>query len=175
MVAGGYNVEESGGNHYDFPWSANQGKRATSMFMGEYNHTIDAKGRLIVPAKFREALGDEFVVTQGFDGCLFAYDNEEWGKFEEKIKGLPLTNKSARQFARFFLAGAASCEVDKQGRILLPANLRTFAKLNKDVVLVGVASHIEIWDKDAYDEAMNSDSIDMDEVAANMESLGLSL
>ena len=84
------------------------------MFMGEYNHTIDAKGRLIVPSKFREALGDTFVVTKGLDGCLFVYDNEEWQAFEEKLRSLPITNKEARQFARFFLAGAAEVEVDKQ-------------------------------------------------------------
>ena len=87
------------------------------MFMGEYNHTIDAKGRLIVPAKFREILGDNFIVTKGLDGCLFVYPNDEWTRFEEKLKSLPLTNKNARQFTRFFLAGAAACEVDKQGRI----------------------------------------------------------
>ncbi len=94
------------------------------MFMGEYNHTIDAKGRVIVPSKFRETLGDEFVVTKGLDGCLFVYDNNEWTAFEEKLKSLPITNKEARQFVRFFLAGAASVEVDKQGRILLPSSLR---------------------------------------------------
>ena len=115
------------------------------MFMGEYNHTIDAKGRLIVPAKFREILGDNFIVTKGLDGCLFVYPNDEWTRFEEKLKSLPLTNKNARQFTRFFLAGAAACEVDKQGRILLPQVLREFASLEKDVVLVGVASRIEIW------------------------------
>ena len=114
------------------------------MFMGEYNHTIDAKGRLIVPAKFREILGDNFIVTKGLDGCLFVYPNDEWTRFEEKLKSLPLTNKNARQFTRFFLAGAAACEVDKQGRILLPQVLREFASLEKDVVLVGVASRIEI-------------------------------
>ena len=116
--------------------------------MGEYNHTIDTKGRLIVPSKFREALGDEFVVTKGLDGCLFVYDNKEWTVFEEKLKSLPLTNKDARQFVRFFLAGAASVEVDKQGRILIPSVLREFAELDKDVVLVGVASRIEIWSKE---------------------------
>ena len=117
------------------------------MFMGEYNHTIDAKGRLIVPAKFREILGDNFIVTKGLDGCLFVYPNDEWTRFEEKLKSLPLTNKNARQFTRFFLAGAAACEVDKQGRILLPQVLREFASLEKDVVLVGVASRIEIWSR----------------------------
>ena len=145
------------------------------MFMGEYNHTIDAKGRLIVPAKFREILGDNFIVTKGLDGCLFVYPNDEWTRFEEKLKSLPLTNKNARQFTRFFLAGAAACEVEKQGRILLPQVLREFASLEKDVVLVGVASRIEIWSRERWDESMNTYDGDMDEVAENMESLGFSI
>lgn len=146
------------------------------MFMGEYNHTIDAKGRLIVPAKFREALGDEFVVTRGFDKeCLIAYDNTEWQKFEEKINELPNTNADARLLRRYFLGGAASCEVDKQGRILLPASLRELAGLTKDVVFVGMASHIEIWDKATYDDKMNLDDIDISRIADNLESMGLSL
>ena len=145
------------------------------MFMGEYNHTIDAKGRLIVPVKFREILGDNFIVTKGLDGCLFVYPNDEWTRFEEKLKSLPLTNKNARQFTRFLLAGAAACEVDKQGRILLPQVLREFASLEKDVVLVGVASRIEIWSRERWDESMNTYDGDMDEVAENMESLGFSI
>ena len=145
------------------------------MFMGEYNHTIDAKGRLIVPVKSREILGDNFIVTKGLDGCLFVYPNDEWTRFEEKLKSLPLTNKNARQFTRFFLAGAAACEVDKQGRILLPQVLREFASLEKDVVLVGVASRIEIWSRERWDESMNTYDGDMDEVAENMESLGFSI
>ena len=145
------------------------------MFMGEYNHTIDAKGRLIVPAKFREILGDNFIVTKGLDGCLFVYPNDEWTRFEEKLKSLPLTNKNARQFTRFFLAGEAACAVDKQGRILLPQVLREFASLEKDVVLVGVASRIEIWSRERWDESMNTYDGDMDEVAENMESLGFSI
>ena len=112
------------------------------MFMSEYNHTVDTKGRLIVPSKFREQLGDEFVVTKGMDGCLFMYANDDWSAFEQKLTSLPLINKEARKCARFFLAGAAQVEVDKQGRILLPANLRQFAGLEKDVVLVGVGSRI---------------------------------
>ena len=143
------------------------------MFMGEYNHTIDAKGRLIVPSKFRDALGDEFVITKGLDGCLFVYDNKEWTAFEEKLKSLPLTNKDARQFVRFFLAGAASVEVDKQGRILVPANLREFAKLSKDVVLVGVASRIEIWSKEIWESSESFD--DMEEIAEHMADLGLGI
>ena len=145
------------------------------MFMGEYNHTIDAKGRLIVPAKFREILGDNFIVTKGLDGCLFVYPNDEWTRFEEKLKSLPLTNKNARQFTRFFLAGAAACEVDKQGRIFVVLVLWEFASLEKDVVLVGVASRIEIWSRERWDESMNTYDGDMDEVAENMESLGFSI
>ncbi len=141
------------------------------MFMGEYNHTIDEKGRLIIPSKFREELGNSFVVTKGLDGCLFAYDNTEWTALEEKLKKLPLTNKDARAFARFMLAGAALVEVDKQGRILLPQVLRSFAELEKDVVLIGVASRIEIWSKDRWNDM--SDASDMDEIAEKMADLGI--
>ena len=143
------------------------------MFMGEYNHTIDAKGRLIIPSKFRDSLGDEFVVTKGLDGCLFVYDNKEWSAFEEKLKSLPLTNKDARQFVRFFLAGATLAEVDKQGRILVPANLREFASLEKEVVLVGVASRVEIWSKARWEDAASYD--DVEEIAEHMAELGLGI
>ena len=143
------------------------------MFMSEYNHTIDTKGRLIIPAKFREKLGEEFVVSKGMDGCLFVYANDDWKVFEEKLTSLPITNKDARKFARFFLAGAAPVEVDKQGRILLPVHLRDFAELDKDVVLVGVGSRIEIWNKDKWDE--NNVDDDMDAIGTSMESLGLTI
>ena len=143
------------------------------MFMGEYSHSIDAKGRLIVPAKFREQLGEQFVVTKGVDGCLYVYSNEEWNRIEEKFREVNLTTKDARKFMRFFFAGAASCEVDKQGRILLPAVLREFAGLEKDVVLVGVLSKIEIWDKERYEDARSYD--DMDEIVEHMAELGLSI
>ena len=143
------------------------------MFMSQYNHTVDTKGRLIVPSKFREQLGDEFVVTKGMDGCLFVYANDDWNAFEQKLTSLPLINKEARKFARFFLAGAASVEVDKQGRILLPTNMRQFAGLEKDVVLVGVGSRIEIWSLENW-ENMDADS-DMDDIAGTMESLGLTI
>ena len=148
-------------------------RQVNAMFMGEYNHTIDAKGRVIVPSKFRETLGDEFVVTKGLDGCLFVYDHQEWAAFEEKLKALPITNKDARAFVRFFLAGAASVEVDKQGRILLPGSLRDFAALAKDAVLIGVGSRIEIWSKERWEEAASFD--DMDAVAEHMADLGLSI
>lgn len=145
------------------------------MFMGEYNHTIDAKGRFIIPAKFRETLGDKFIVTKGLDGCLFVYPKSEWSLFEEKLKVLPLTNKDARQFTRFFLAGAAACEVDKQERILLPQVLRDFAQLEKEVVLIGVASRVEIWSKINWEQSMSTYNDDMNEIAEKMESLGFSI
>jgi len=141
------------------------------MFMGEYNHTIDSKGRLIVPSKFREQLGDHFVVTLGLDGCLFVYSTEEWEKFDEKLKNLPLTNVNARKFSRFFLGGAIDCDVDRQGRILLTAKLREAAHLSKDVVLVGVGSRIEIWDKELW--VASSTYEDAGEIASQMEGLGI--
>ena len=141
------------------------------MFIGEYNHTIDAKGRLIIPSRFREVLGDEFVVTKGMDGCLFVFDNPEWQAFEEKLHKLPMIDKGARQFTRFFLAGAASVEVDKQGRILLPAVLREFAGITKDAVLVGVGSRVEIWSKDRWEGTVTYQ--DMEEIAGHMIELGI--
>ena len=141
------------------------------MFMSEYNHTLDTKGRLIIPAKFREVLGEEFVISKGMDGCLFVYANDDWNAFEQKLTSLPLINKEARQFARFFLAGAATVEVDKQGRILLPSVLREHAGIDKDAVLVGVGSGIEIWSKDAWTAANTYD--DMEEIAEAMEGLGI--
>ena len=145
------------------------------MFIGEYNHSIDAKGRLIVPSKFREALGDTFFVTKGLDGCLSVYPTEECKIFESKLRSLPITNKNARKFTRFFLAGASECEIDKQGRILIPAPLREYAGLVKDAVLVGVSSRIEIWSRDKWAEINDIDVDDMSDVAEHMEELGISL
>ena len=141
------------------------------MFMGEYNHTIDAKGRLIIPAKFREALGEEFILTRGLDGCLSIYPMDEWKSFEEKLKALPLTDKNARAFLRFFVAGATSCELDTQGRILVPSTLREFAGLEKEVVLTGNLTRIEVWSKEKWIENSNYD--DMDSIAASMQEMGI--
>lgn len=144
------------------------------MFMGEYNHTIDAKGRLIMPAKYREQLGKEFVVTKGLEGCLYVYPVEAWKEFEDKLEALPVTvNQKARKFSRFFTAGATMVELDKQGRILLPAVLRSYAGLTKDVVLAGVLKRIEIWDKEKWDKANSYD--DMEEVAESMSEFGFVL
>lgn len=141
------------------------------MFMGEHNHTVDAKGRIIVPAKFREELGEEFVVTLGLDGCLFVYPNNEWISFVNELKGLP-GSKEARQLQRYFMAGAATCEVDKQGRILIPQKLRDHAGLDKELVFVGVLNKIEIWSKERWESNNTYDN--MDEIAEHMSEFGLS-
>jgi MraZ protein len=143
------------------------------MFMGEYNHSIDAKGRLIVPAKFREVLGEQFVVTKGLDGCLFAFAEEDWKKLEEKLRALPLSDKAARKFSRFFLAGAAQVETDKQGRILIPGGLRTFAQLEKEVTLVGVGNRVEVWNTTKWEESNVYDEDEVDFMAEHMSELGI--
>ncbi|MCF0229973.1 MAG: division/cell wall cluster transcriptional repressor MraZ [Parasporobacterium sp.] len=129
-------------------------------FMGEYNHSIDAKGRLIVPSKFREKLGDSFIVTKGLDGCLWVFASEEWEAFSEKLTSLPVARKDARNFSRFFLAGATEAETDKMGRILIPQVLREYAGLEKDAVLIGAGSRVEIWNKSAWLEVSSFDNVD---------------
>ena len=143
------------------------------MFMGEYNHTIDAKGRLIIPSKFRELLGEEFVLTKGLDGCLSIYPMDEWEAFEMKLRALPLTNKNARDFVRFFLSGATECEMDKQGRFLVSANLREYATMDKEVVVIGVGTRIEIWNKEKWQEHNRIENLSADEIAEKMDFLGI--
>lgn len=141
--------------------------------MGRYNHTIDPKGRLSIPSKYREILGEEFVVSKGMDGCLFVYANEEWKVFEAKLASLPLINQEARQFARFFLSGAQYVTVDKQGRILMPQDLREFAGLEKDVVLAGMGSRIEVWSLDNWNR--NNSQIDINAISQGMADLGMTI
>ena len=141
------------------------------MLMGEYSHSLDAKGRLIFPAKLREQMGDKFVISKGLDGCLFAFPPEEWEKLETKLMKLPLTNKEARKFSRYLLAGAIEAELDKQGRVLLPQNLREAAALERDVVLCGVGSRVEIWDRGRWLTCSGYE--DVDEIADNMADLGI--
>ena len=141
------------------------------MFMGTYEHGLDAKGRVIVPAKLREDLGESFVVTLGLDGCLSAYPMSEWEKFIDKLKELPGT-KEARMLQRHFMAKAAPCEVDKQGRTLLPAKLREYAGLEKEIVFVGVLSKIEIWSKKRWED--NDDYDNIEDIAEDMSQFGLS-
>ena len=141
------------------------------MLMGEYSHSLDAKGRVIIPFKMREQLGERFVVSKGLDGCLFAFPTAEWEKFEGKLQMLPLTNKDARKFSRYFLSGAAEVELDKQGRALLPQSLREAAELEKDIVLCGVGNRIEIWDKKKWTDFPTYD--DVDELSEKMADLGI--
>ena len=143
------------------------------MLIGEYEHSLDVKGRLILPAKIREDMGDKFIVTKGLDGCLFGFSQNEWTNFEEKLKTLPLTNKNARDFVRFFLSGATECEIDKQGRFLITSNLREYAKLEKDTVIIGVGTRIEIWDKEKWKSYNSDENISADEIAENMTMLGI--
>ena len=143
------------------------------MLKGEYSHTIDDKGRVIVPAKLREQLGDKFVITKGLDGCLWMFDNEEWERVETEIQNMPFTLMEARKLARFMIAGAYDGEPDKQGRMLIPPSLREYAGINKDVVLAGVGSRVEVWSKERYENA--TDFENMDEMAEKLIELGFRL
>lgn len=143
------------------------------MFIGEYQHTLDEKGRIIMPSKFREGLGQEFVMTKGLDNCLFVYPKSEWKVLEEKLRTLPLTNKDARAFIRFFFSGATECILDKQGRVLIPQNLREHSKLEKDAVIIGVSSRIEIWSKEEWADYNDDDSLSYDNIAEKMAALGI--
>ena len=143
------------------------------MLIGEFEHSIDTKGRLVLPAKIKDDLGKEFIVTKGLDGCLFGYSLAEWSKFEEKLKPLPLTNKITRDFVRFFLSGAVEEETDKQGRFLLPANLREYASLTKDAVIIGVGTRIEIWDKKKWNEYNSEENLSVDKIAEKMTEIGI--
>lgn len=141
------------------------------MLIGEYEHSLDVKGRLIMPAKLRQDIGEKFILTKGLDGCLFAFSQTEWNNFEEKLKSLPLSDKNARNFVRFFLSGATECEIDKQGRFLIPNNLRTAANLEKDAIIIGVGTRIEIWNKETWEKC--DKEISADEIAENMANLGI--
>lgn len=149
------------------------------MFTGEHTQKMDTKGRTIVPAKFREELGNNVVITRGLDGCLFAYSKTAWEALEEKLSSLPFADKKVRSFNRFFLAGASDLETDKLGRILMPSVLRKFASLDKEVVWVGVGDRIEIWDIDKWNEQMASylegDDVEeqLDDLAAYMAEKGI--
>lgn len=142
------------------------------MFIGEYQHAIDSKNRMIIPSKFREQLGEKFVLTKGLDGCLYAYTLNEWSILESKLKNLPLTSKDARAFVRFFFAGANEIDVDKQGRALIPQNLSEYAKIIKDIVSIGVSTRIEIWSREMW-EQYNNQNINFDEIAEKMNELGI--
>lgn len=142
------------------------------MFMGEFNHTVDAKGRVIVPSKFRDKLGESFVVTKGFDRCLSIYDMENWKGVQEKLVQMPMLTEDSRTIRRMMAGSAAEAECDKQGRVLIPAPLREYAGIKKDAVMIGNIDHIEIWDKDAWIKAQK---IDADAAAEKLYNSGIVL
>ena len=137
------------------------------MFMGEYHHSIDAKGRIIIPSKVRDGLGENFIVTRGLDGCLFLYPKNEWDKIIAKYKELPDT-KDKRQFMRIFLSGATICEYDKQGRINIPNPLIEFAKLEKDCIIIGVDEKLEIWSKERWEEFIANNEENLSDIADSL-------
>ena len=145
------------------------------MFIGEYNHTIDAKGRMIIPQKFREGLGESFFMSKGLDGCLVLYPADQWEKFAEKLNGLSDMRKDSRDLKRFFLSGASDCEIDKQGRVLVTPNLREYAGLKKDIVITGKYTCIEVWNRSKWDDISNIDVDDMDDIAERLAEQGIDI
>ena len=142
------------------------------MFMGEYNHSIDAKGRLIIPSKFRDMLGDEFVVTKGLEGCLFVFEKYDFETFMDKLNEKSDLEAKVRKIKRFFISGAQEMEPDKQGRMLVPPVLREYAGLEKEVVFAGVGGHIEIWDKAKWEDITSFD--DINDIAEELSNIGIS-
>ena len=140
------------------------------MLCGEYAHALDAKGRVNFPAKMREGLGEKFILTRGLDGCLFVYSDEGWQQLKEKLSALPMSK--SRDIQRFFFASAVEMEPDKQGRISIPQNLRDYAGLDKDIVIIGVSERAEVWDKNLWMSKLGSITTDADKLAQTMDDLG---
>jgi len=138
------------------------------MFMGEYSHSVDAKGRLIIPAKLRDGLGERFIATKGLDKCLFVFPLKEFEAFSERLRGLGTSSSQARAFNRLFFSGATECELDPQGRILVPANLREYAGIDKDCVIVGVENRVEIWAQERWAEYSEEAGELYDEIAEKL-------
>lgn len=141
------------------------------MFIGEYRHSLDNKGRIIVPARFRDELNGSFIITRGLDTCLFGFTMEEWSNQGSKISPLPLTQGDARAFSRLFFSGAAECEMDKQGRVLVPSNLREYAKIDREVVVIGVSSRFEIWSQEVWDEYSSRTEESYESIAETLVSI----
>lgn len=137
------------------------------MFLGEYRHSIDVKGRIIIPSKLRDGLGNDFIITRGLDGCLFIYPKHEWDNIINKYKAIPDT-KNKRQFMRIFLSGATICEYDKQGRINIPAPLIEFADLKKDCIIIGVDERLEVWSKERWEDFISTNESDISDIADSL-------
>ncbi len=145
------------------------------MFMGEYHHSIDEKGRIIIPSKFRDNLGEKFIVTRGLENCLFLYPEHSWNKIVDKLSTLPFTKKDARNFSRFFLSGATVVEFDKQGRINIATPLISYANLKKECVVVGVGDRLEIWSENDWNSFFDSNKDSMSEIAENLFTVDIDL
>lgn len=143
------------------------------MLLGEYEHSIDTKGRIAMPAKLREELGGKFIITKGLDGCLFVYAMDEWQRVEQKLASLPMSRKTARDFTRFLFGGACEGGCDKQGRVLLPASLRRYAGLEREAVIVGVGSRAEIWDAAKWQQYNEESAEDVNKLAEQLADLGI--
>lgn len=143
------------------------------MLIGEYRHTLDTKSRVIIPAKFREDLQDNFIITKGLDNCLFIYPQTEWIKIENKLKELPLTNRDVRSFVRTFYSGAVDESLDKQGRVVIPQSLREHACIDRDVVIIGVSTRVEIWSTENWDKYNDSNDLSYEDIAEKMQELGI--
>ncbi len=138
------------------------------MFIGEYHHTIDEKGRIIIPVKFREALGKEFIITRGIENCLFVYSKENWAQITNKLSSLPFTKKDARTFNRFFMSGATDVELDKQGRVNISKPLIDYANLLKDCVIIGTGDRLEVWSQESWESFFDSTKDSMSDIAENL-------
>lgn len=143
------------------------------MLIGTYSHNVDAKGRVFMPVKLREELGERFIVTKGVGTCLFVFSYEEWKKFSEKLRGLPVSNAAAQSFTRMLFANACECEPDKQGRILLPQRLRDFISVLKEAVITGVNNRAEIWSKEGWDNYCDNADEQYDEMMAQLSDFGI--
>ena len=143
-------------------------KWGISMLMGEFHHNIDEKGRLTLPAKFRDELGESFIITRGLEECLFVYTMDEWAKITRRLNNLPFTKKDARSFMRFFLSGATAAEFDKQGRINITSPLISYAELKKECVIVGVGDRLEIWSSDKWNDFYNDNKEKLGDIAETL-------
>lgn len=142
------------------------------MLMGEYHHNVDEKNRLVIPSKFREEIGNEFIITRGLDKCLFVYSKLEWDKIVKKLSELPFTKKDARNFVRFFLSGAAVCELDRSGRVCITSPLIEYADIIKECVIIGANDRVEIWAKESWDNFINVNEETFSDIAENLFDIG---
>lgn len=143
------------------------------MFMGEYLHALDAKGRMIMPSRFREELGERFIVTRGLDHCLFVYPMGEWKTLEEKVKALPTAQADVRAFVRLLFSGAVEAEIDSQGRVMLPQNLREHAEIDRELYVIGISTRVEIWSKERWESYSTKAEESYEEIAEKIVSLGI--